>query len=226
MIPQKVTAAQLKAFKLVHPERFAELEAKAVSDHAATARRTREFSEEQARIMESYRSAGDRFRTALISWELPSLDFLEGVHGIVAQRAWHISNTGMLESTAMRDCWKGVMVADRIPTDLNEHGLYCNALSPSGMMLSSFKYVSAMYVQGVVECRGIVEEHSDGVLRAEWARILCLVVLGKNSEVYKPCFDLMRKRYFPIPVYVLTDEQYAEFLFRLMVVCRQLELTV
>lgn len=115
------------------------------------------------------------------------------------------------------------MFADLIPTEHNAHGLYCNAVDPSGLMLSTWRYYNRGDVQGIIECRGKVVQHTDGVMRVEWARILCLIVLGDGEGVYSPNYVRMRDRYFPIPVYVMTSAQYAELLFRLLVLNRSRE---
>ena len=215
-----LTTEQLKAFKLAYPERFTKLEAEAKRMVDEKAQEIRERTEREVRERFERKLGHEKFRVALVSQELPDFGFLRGVHGLLAQRAWVLTEAGGLRSTAMSTVWKQIMIADHLPLESNQFGLYCNAIDPTGMMISSFKYLDNRAVQGVVECRGKVVRHSDGVMRVEWARILCLIILAGDAYAYSSNFGLMRDRYFPVPVFVLTFEQYAEFLFRLMVVNR------
>ena len=203
--------------KKISPEKLAELGAKVKANEE---RVKRVVEEEEREWQAGLYARREEFRTALVNAVLPDFGFLDGVYGLLAQRAWSVTREGGLQSTVRRSIWNGVMFADVPPSEHNEHGLYCNAINPLGLMLWHFRYLLALNAQGIIECRGRVVCHSDGVVRAEWARILCLIIIGDDESVYDFRFVRMRERYFPIPVYVMTGSQYAEFLFRLLTFVR------
>jgi hypothetical protein len=240
---QKEIREQIKAWAKANPAQYAILQAKVKQElqeqeqreQQALLYRQKHEAEERVRRA-ALRDAEWRFSNALVSNELPSLDFLGGSgalqvpweceggseSALIAQRAWSVDFGGWLKSIAQGALWKSVMVADRVPDESNSHGLYCNTLSPVGMMVSqhNFQYLGGDNVQGIIECKGRVVQHSDGLVRAEYAEILCLVVVAQGCSVYDVRYVYMRLNYFPIPVFVLTLSQYAEFLFRVMVWCR------
>ena len=66
-----------------------------------------------------------------------------------------------------------------------------------------------------VPARGRVLEHTDGVVRAEWARIICVFI--QASEKTEDIYGKLCRSYPTVPMYVLHREQIAEILLRVTV---------
>jgi len=101
---------------------------------------------------------------------------LEGVEGMLALRFWQLTPGSRLGSTAVQNTWKTINYADEVPEENNSRGLYAILLSPSRTHTGSMFYSSSNQVSGIVEVRGKIIIHKDGVLRAEWARILNIMI--------------------------------------------------
>ncbi len=96
------------------------------------------------------------------------------IHGIIAQRHWSYNyKSGYLDSVGMDYTWKS-----SIETSASIHGnMYggIHAYKINSLQTKRMVSLTSTYIGGLVELRGKVVEHSDSVLRAEWARILFLI---------------------------------------------------
>ena len=180
---------------------------------AKDAQFNRQYEAERDREL---REAAEREKFARLSVPvvvaLPDID-MSGVRGIVAYRTW--SFDGRLKSTAMSYYWKGLNFADSVPSKRNNNGFYCIKLSSLGVMTSGSNYFSIYgksEVSGFVELLGEVVEHSDGILRAEVAKLICLFVTSDNSN---PMWTVRRLyENYVVPVHVLNPEQLADVILR------------
>jgi len=218
---QKAIRNAIYRMKRVEPAKYAELMYKVEHAGEIEAKRREEERrrwEEQKRL-EALRQF--KFRHGLVVAGVPNID-LSGVGGMIAFRTWNVKTnfdvrTGaaklFLGSTAMSSVWMSQMIADRIPTEDNVHGLYCVRLDPLGLMTRASYYLGD--VCGLLELRGKVLEHTDGVVRAEWARIMCVFIQAgeKTENVYSG----LHQSYPTVPMYVLHKEQIAEILLRVTV---------
>ena len=196
-------------WKASNPERFAQLEAEAkrfVKQRAAEKAARESERARQERLLDAMR---DGIRHSLVVASLPDID-TSGVLGIVAYRMWNFAETLGLYSTSHECVWKEVMVADLVPTEDNTSGLYGHELSPVGLLGLGTPY--DWQVSGLVEMRGRVVVHSDGVLRAEWSKILCIFLT--YAEGVSSTLPVLYKVYPNTPVYVLNPCQIPEILFR------------
>ena len=190
----KLSKEQIQAFAVKYPGRYEELK--------------KQLAQARQRELVGL----ERLQKALIVYDVPDID-LSNVEGLVAFRQWGVEN-GELCSTSLRSAWKSVMFADRVPTPDNTHGLYCIKLSPFGFMSPLRSYIDG--VCGLIELRGKIVEHYDGVMRAEWARILCVFWCSCNANVYSGVPALIQN-YPGIPIYVTTVESLTQLLFRIVV---------
>lgn len=101
---------------------------------------------------------------------------LEGVEGMLVLRYWRLTPGCRLKSTAVNHTWKTINFADEVPEENNNKGLYGLMLSPSRTQASSILYMSNNQLSGIIEARGKIIVHKDGVVRAEWTRILNIMI--------------------------------------------------
>ena len=198
-------------WKASNPERFAQLEAEAkrfVKQRAAEKAARESERARQERLLDAMR---DGIRHSLVVASLPDID-TSGVLGIVAYRRWNFAVTLGLFSTSHECVWNEVMFADSVPTKDNTSGLYGHELSPAGLCETDASYCVAGQASGLVEMRGRVVVHNDGVLRAEWAKILCIFLT--DAEGVSSALPVLYKVYPHTPVYVLNPCQIPEILFR------------
>jgi len=201
--------------KVNDPKKYQELmyEATHAEEIAAEKRREAERLREEAERLAGLKRF--KFGHGLVAAGVPDIDF-SGVEGMTAFRTWDVQQTGVglsLGSTAMSTSWKSMMIADRIPTKSNNNGLYCVKLDPLGLMTRAASYFGD--VCGLLELRGKVLEHTDGVVRAEWARIICIFL--QANEKTESVYGGLCCAYPTVPMYVLHKEQIAEVLLRVTV---------
>jgi len=220
-LEQKAILNAIERMKVSDPKRYAELMYEATHAEEAAAKRREEERcqrEEQERLRELRLF---KYKHSLVVAGIPNIDF-SGVEGMVAFRTWGIGSildgkTGkrrwVLESTAMNTSWKSQMIADKIPTADNNSGLYCVKLDPLGLMTRAASYFGD--VCGLLELRGKVLEHTDGIVRAEWARIMCIFI--QANEKAESIYIGLHQSYPTVPMYVLHREQIAEVLLRVTV---------
>jgi len=107
----------------------------------------------------------------------------EEVYGPVLIRGWEEfskqDEEPLLESTGMPYYWRtNPCVAKPTPTAYNKAGFYARSLD----LPTAKKYYSREHVIGIIEGRGRIFRHTDGIVRVEWARILKLFVpLGTTT---------------------------------------------
>ena len=208
---QKKVRDVINQMKVSDPKKYAELMYRATHEEEI---RAREREEERIRYEEARRLEEEKlfkFRHSLVTAGIPDIDFSD-VEGLVAFRTWDVRDD-KLGSTAMRSVWNSQMIADRIPTPNNNNGLYCVKLDPLGLMTRASYYLGE--VCGLLELRGKVLEHTDGVVRAEWARIMCVFI--QANENTENNYQGLCYSYPTVPFYVLHKEQIAEVLLRVTV---------
>ncbi len=137
------------------------------------------------------------------------------LQGIIAYRAWTMKVKGALSPsiTWSEDAWSGeVAFADEIPRRDNWHGLHATRLEYWK------KNTYGDFVSGLIDCYGSVIEHEDGVVRAECARILLiLITLTDQSQsllLLTGVYEALRWRYPNVPVYVVSPYQKDLMLWR------------
>ncbi len=213
-VEQRAVDNAIKRMKMEEPKRWAELMYKVehVAEYEAEQREKQRLErEEQQRLVEQRQF---KFKHGLVAVGVPNIDF-SGVEGMIAFRTWNLKRTvtedGLfLGSTAMSTVWKPVMIADRIPAKGNDSGLYCVRLDPLGLMTRASYYLGE--VSGLLELRGRILEHTDGVVKAEWARIICVFI--QANEHTENVYSGLSYSYPTVPMYVLHKEQIAEMLLR------------
>jgi len=212
---QRKVRDAVSALRMSDPKKYAELMYRATHEGEIEAR---ERDEEKRRLDEEKRRLDERlfkFKHSLVSADIPDVvSLLAGVEGVVAFRTWNVTD-GKLGSMATRSVWSSQMIADRIPTASNTSGLYCVKLDPLGLMTTVSYYLGE--VCGLVELRGKVLEHADGVMRAEWARIICVFIQASENtgKIYHGLYcnyPTLRDA-----MYVLHREQIAGVLLRVTV---------
>ena len=208
------------------PEKYAELLQRIVDNTLEEERELQGRTEAERRVEEIRRTATVRFRNALMCTGLFLPEFnlapveAEGYWGesgcesaIVSFRKWEIECGGLLHGVGVGSgySWREINVSDVVPDLWNGHGLYSIMLDSNGLMSNANAYVGDYC--GLLELRGKVVDHEDGVLRAEWARILCIWVTLCSPEVYS-AVRLLYANYPSTPIYVCTKRQVREALFR------------
>jgi hypothetical protein len=156
---------------------------------------------------------------ALINTGLPLPMLKLGEGEILAFREWGIEwDKGVLTGTNHHQTWGEITFADTLPMKDNTNGLYAVKLDAVGFCEGQVRSRIPISPSDKVNCcglvglRGIVVEHEDGVLRAEYARVLCIWVTTSHSVLY----DFLPKLYdnYPnIPIFVCTRKQVIKTLF-------------
>ena len=133
--------------------------------------------------------------------------------GIIAFREWKspMIEEGKLHSLVMgMHCeWTPIMYADRIPVKDNTNGLYAREITPK--LCVGFTWYGHGDIWGFVELTGHIEEHTDGVYRAERAEVLVLYVPvnddNLNAKLCLGALKSLKDSFFPVPVYPVTPDQ-------------------
>jgi len=135
--------------------------------------------------------------------------------GILAYRAWDMKIKGSLSPTIVssNDAWeKELAFADAPPHISNRHGLHATRLEN----WESNRFQG--FVSGIVDLYGKVIEHEDGVLRAECARIACLLITVTNQNqvelLITGVYELLKHNYPNTPIYPVSPYQKKLFLWR------------
>jgi len=172
-------------------------------------------NEEKQRRFEEEKLRRERLQRMPVCSFLPELDHSQ-IRGLVALRTWDYTSQGKLKSTAMSYFWKDVNISNKIPTDTNMNGLYTIKLDEEGLMTraNTYSFYHASNVCGLIELRGIIKEHSDSVLRAEWAKIICIFLNAHSSpEPLESQIRALRENYIA-PIFAITPKQLSQILFR------------
>lgn len=134
------------------------------------------------------------------------------IKGILAFREWNMSTSSILKPLFHSSVdWEEVMFSDKVPEKVNSNGLYARSLLPDIISTGSIWC-------GLVELLGHVEEHSDGVYRAEVAKIkaiYCTVIMDThNATLVFGTLEGIKDKYPLTPVYVVTEYQKRIILMR------------
>lgn len=130
---------------------------------------------------------------------LKNIEGLEllGVRGLVGFRTWKTVRNGYLYSTAIAYGWEdSELYADTKPTFFNQNGFYFYGFDKLNNACSPLDYAA-----GIVEARGDIVEHEDGIMRAEWMKILKLFIHGEFTNDY---WIKLNYNIYKVPI-VLTD---------------------
>jgi len=106
----------------------------------------------------------------------------DDVHGMLGFRFWALKGTHIspvLNSTGMSYQWNQPIATQPAPLN-HENGLHAFKLDKAFLNTSAWRDMPAF---GLVELRGEIIEHQEGIVRAEWARILCLFIEKKSVQV-------------------------------------------
>ena len=211
---RRIMAEAIKKLQLEDPERFVEL-SKRAQDSVYDAKVKREKQEEAAKKYIELQKLTEFEKARRLNMPvIVDLPNISQVRGMVAFRVWGYDRLG-LRSTVMSYHWREVNFADKVPGCHNQSGLYCIKLSSLGVLTAGVSYFGTgrQNVSGFIELLGRVEEHTDGVLRAEVARLMCLFVTSENS-VIGSIVGQLHELYPVTPVFVLNPEQLADVIMR------------
>jgi hypothetical protein len=137
---------------------------------------------------------------------------------MLAYRAWNLSITGTLKPSIVGGFeWKEVSFADYVPTPTNSHGLHATRIE------QAFNNSYTDLACGLVDAYGKVVEHSNGVIRAECARVLAILInISSSTTMYYPMvaglYESICHHYPNVPVYIITSYQKVLFLSREMLI--------
>ena len=133
------------------------------------------------------------------------------IDGLVTVRSWHIKNNQLMPigiggfrwNKNRRDTWIGKeATADKAPSKNNNSGLYSTYLDYYDLSFGSEDAV------GIVECRGQIQIHEDGLVRSEYAVILEVFINSKNSDLAQ-CKAIAQR--YDVPV-LYTDDINKSFI--------------
>ena len=189
-----------------------------LADESATlgdmARQTLRTMDEQYERLRITMQTSIPYERALVAPMPPPIDRSK-CRGILAYRAWDTKIKGSLSPSVMHEnpTWlHECAFADAMPDTNPEHGLYATRLE----LWRSNGY--ADFVCGLVDLYGKIIEHSDGILRAECARIKCifLLVTSENSNVLMltGVYESFKLTYPLVPIYIFTPYQKQLFIWR------------
>lgn len=133
----------------------------------------------------------------------------------VSLRVWCLSDAGRLRGVGVGHdyLWQEVNFADKVPTERNGHGLYSIRIDPHGLLHGGAgNYLSGAKCVGLIRSGGKIIEHDDGVLRSEYARILCIWYLGGGAAAYVD-IPALKELYPTTPVTVCNSRGVADVLF-------------
>lgn len=173
----------------------------------------KEAGEAEARRRKEEQDRLERTARMLVTASLPNIN--TNVPGLVAFRVWKLGADYSLLSTVIGYTWKAINISDIIPSEGNQHGFYCVRLTALNTLagMRGYFHSGLKQVSGFIELRGKVIEHTDGILRAEWARILCLFVTSDNPAIESVVHSLHQNYPF-IPIHILNPEQLALVVMR------------
>lgn len=233
----------LRKYAVTNPKDFAELQARArvEAQQEIVARETHKVLRAKAELLqrEEMKRAeieASRFRemrghalqrhavALVVDGREPCFD---NVIGKVVYRHWKVGVNGALRSVAMSGLhWRrSECISDIVPTTYNNSGFYGVELTPTALVQQNTYIRSALgnsnscvygdlEIGGLVEFRGKVFTHSDGMVRGEWARIVHLYFTCSTPDLYTVVPKVMD--IFPdVPVDVVSPDFVLKLLFRL-----------
>jgi len=211
---QKAIREQIKVYKQAHPKEFAAMVAKVQAEQVAKVEAKTEAEKWASERLELLRKGNYNYalRHALVRTDMPVVEKIEKIEGMLGFRQWDLNDTGFLGSTNRADhVWKAVTIADKLPSTVNTSGLYCIGLGARGMT-SVGGYFGACC--GLIELRGHCEIHGqEGIVRAEWAKILAIFITQCSESMYLAIPRLVYN-YPTVPLFITTRELAAKYLLR------------
>ncbi|MFH0846699.1 MAG: hypothetical protein V1894_01390 [Chloroflexota bacterium] len=116
----------------------------------------------------------------------------DDIYGIMGLRSWNVKDgKSCLQSLMVEHEWTQAVEKGEKPTTLpGQHGFYAYRLTGelnasdfrSTLTRSALFPTTRIQVHGLVELRGKVIEHAQGVVRGEWCRILCFFLPVPSNE--------------------------------------------
>jgi hypothetical protein len=103
-----------------------------------------------------------------------SLDVLD--KGVISYRNWALKDNKLCSLSSDTE-WGRKLYADEKPSSDNTNGIYSYKLRNHMLVCETCgeqKYIGEEDVFGFIDCRGHIVEHSDGVIRSEYAEIIKL----------------------------------------------------
>ena len=215
----------IRDLRTTQPEKYAQLVQKTKELEVGEAQRLSDIQEFERRQAELRGQLRYRLEHSLMCCgvPLPPLNLsplvVDGYCGeqgtdqvVVSFRQWDITPFGHFHGigSGSEYVWKEVNFADRVPSERNNNGLYSVRLDPNGLLIRAGSYIGDYC--GLLELRGTILEHEDGVLRSEYARILCVWVTLCDSKIFGTV-PMLWRNYSNTPIFVCTKRQVAEVLF-------------
>jgi hypothetical protein len=214
---QRALRLVVSELKTKDPAAYARLQLKVYELQQAKEREEQERTEAERLAAERerlVRRAQSRCKQALTCVGLP-LPSLKDVY-LPSFRTWNVVNGWLMSVAQTGHCWREVNVADRLPDERNTSGLYSIRPDPVGLITSINSYLGTATCCGLVSLGGRVIEHTDGWMRAEYAKILCIWYLNNQPDAYVDV-PLLMKHYPTTPVFVCSQRQVCEALCAVMV---------
>jgi hypothetical protein len=157
----------------------------------------------------------------------------EDIYGILGVRSWNVKDSSRyLQSLFAGHEWTAnIQRADKPTTLPGQHGFYAYRLTSrldmsffySTLSTSALFPNSRIQVHGLVELRGRVIEHDDGVIRGEWCRILCFFLpvpslpsSDMKTEIKESGWLKGQLAYYGVPVYLTDASRFKVIFERLM----------
>jgi hypothetical protein len=116
--------------------------------------------------------------------------FDKSIHGIIGIRTWRFvkNDTGniLLLSLYQKQSWDSpVFIADKTPELKNTSGIYSNVLigQQQGNTSLAALEIKEKQITGLIENRGRAIEHDDGILRAQYAKIIFLAIHETDKDI-------------------------------------------
>jgi len=138
------------------------------------------------------------------------------VKGILAYRAWKMDIKGSLSPSIIRnaDTWENeVAFADQPPTTYNQYGLHATRIE-----YWNRNSYNTQGLSGIVDLFGKVVEHSDGVMRAECARVKTIFILVDSTNelvnLITGVYELMHHQYPNTPIYMMNSHSLELYIWR------------
>jgi hypothetical protein len=158
----------------------------------------------------------------------------EDIYGILGIRSWNVKDSSRhLQSLFAGHEWTRAVQQAKRPTTLpGEHGFYAYKLT-SRLDISEFQSTltrralfpdARIQIHGLVELRGRVIEHTDGVIRGEWCRILCFFLpapsvysgVDMKGQIREAGWLKSILGRYNVPVYLTDASRFAAIFERLL----------
>jgi hypothetical protein len=156
-----------------------------------------------------------RFDNTLTAPLPPPID-RRAIRGILAFREWEIKDAGKMQPLFIGQRgfeWSHITYANQVPNEHNLNGLYARRLTPE-LLLHNYN----KRMVGFIELLGHIEEHGDGVCRAEVAKMLTLLYTIDSDtdqvESASGLYESIRSHYPLVRLHVVSKAQVHLFMAR------------